>query len=259
MISRILLLSAFLSISLTAHAAVVEQAVPYEYGGVKYTGYLYFDDAVKEKRPGVLVVHEWWGLNDYTKSKARELVGEGYVAFAMDMYGENKVTSHPAKAKEWMKATTKNVDEWQKRANLGLQLLRDSDKVHNLKVAAIGYCFGGATVMQLAYSGANVAGVVSFHGSLPPATDEQAKAIKARVLVEHGNDDAFIPVERITKFRKALDTANVDYRFNGYDGVRHAFTNPDAGSYGIPNLQYDAEADKKSWSNMKKFLASIFQ
>ena len=113
--------------------------------------------------------------------------------------------------------------------------------------------------MQLAYSGANVAGVVSFHGSLPPATDEQAKAIKARVLIEHGNDDAFIPAERITKFRKALDTANVDYRFNGYDGVRHAFTNPDAGSYGIPNLKYDAEADKKSWSNMKKFLASIFQ
>ena len=130
-IARITLTTIFLCNTFSAYAAVVEQAVPFEYSGTQYTGYLYFDDAVKEKRPGVLVVHEWWGLNDYTKSKAKELVGEGYVAFAMDMYGENKVTSHPAQAKEWMKATTANIDEWQKRANMGLQLLRDSDKVHN--------------------------------------------------------------------------------------------------------------------------------
>ena len=113
--------------------------------------------------------------------------------------------------------------------------------------------------MQLAYTGADVAGVVSFHGSLPPASPEQAKKIKAKVLIEHGNDDAFIPADRIVKFKGALDEAKVDYTFHGYDGVRHAFTNPDAGSYGIENLKYDAEADKKSWAAMKEFFAKIFK
>jgi dienelactone hydrolase len=239
-------------------AAVLEQAVPYEYNGTSYTGYIYFDDALKGKQPGVLVIHEWWGLNDYAKGRAKELASMGYVAFAMDMYGDNKVTNHPAQAKEWMKQTTANVDEWQKRANLGLKLLRENQRVQDSKVAAVGYCFGGATVMQLAYSGADVTGVVSFHGSLPPANAEQAKAIKGKVLVEHGNDDAFIPAERVVKFKAALNDAGVDYTFHGYDGVRHAFTNPDAGSYGIENLKYDADADSKSWSSMKTFLAGLF-
>ena len=157
-----------------------------------------------------------------------------------------------------MTQTTSNVDDWQARAKKGLELLQSNSLVNNSKVAAVGYCFGGATVMQLAYTGADVAGVVSFHGSLPPASAEQAKAIKAKVLVEHGNDDAFIPADRITKFKAALDGANVDYTFHGYDGVRHAFTNPDAGSYGIENLKYDAEADKKSWAAMKTFFNQIF-
>ena len=245
--------------SYASYAAIVEKPVNYEHGGVKYTGYMFHDDTKAGKRPGVLVIHEWWGLNDHSKSKAKELAEAGYVAFAMDMYGDNKVTSHPAQAKEWMQQTTSNVDDWQARANLGLKILKDHELVDTARVAAIGYCFGGATVMQLAYSGAEVAGVVSFHGSLPPATPEQAKMIRAKVLVEHGNDDAFIPADRIVKFKSALDTARVDYTFHGYDGVRHAFTNPDAGSYGIENLKYDADADKKSWAAMNDFFAGIFR
>ena len=245
--------------SCASYAAIVEKPVYYEHGGVNYTGYMFHDDAQTGKRPGVLVVHEWWGLNDYSKSKAKELAEAGYVAFAMDMYGDNKVTSHPAQAKEWMQQTTKNVEDWQARAKLGLTILKNNDLVDTARVAAIGYCFGGATVMQLAYTGADVAGVVSFHGSLPPASPEQAKKIKAKVLIEHGNDDAFIPADRIVKFKGALDEAKVDYTFHGYDGVRHAFTNPDAGSYGIENLKYDAEADKKSWAAMKEFFAKIFK
>jgi dienelactone hydrolase len=242
----------------TGSAAIVEEAVNYSHGGVDYTGYMYHDDAVSGKRPGVLVVHEWWGLNEHSKDKAKELASLGYVAFAMDMYGGNKVTSHPAQAKEWMTQTTSNVADWQARANKGLELLKANDLVKGTKVAAIGYCFGGATVMQLAYSGADVAGVVSFHGSLPPASPEQAKAIKGKVLIEHGNDDAFIPADRIAKFKAALDGANVDYTFHGYDGVKHAFTNPDAGNYGIDNLKYDANADKQSWAEMKSFFNVIF-
>jgi dienelactone hydrolase len=243
----------------TASAAVVEEAVIYSHGGVDYTGYMYHDDSLSGKRPGILVVHEWWGLNEHSKSKAMELAKLGYVAFAMDMYGVNKVTSHPKQAKEWMTQTTGNVAEWQARANKGLDLLKANSNVDISRTAAIGYCFGGATVMQLAYSGADVAGVVSFHGSLPPASPEQAKAIKGKVLIEHGNDDAFIPVERIAKFKAALDGANVDYTFHGYDGVRHAFTNPEAGSYGMENLKYDEAADMASWTAMQDFFNEIFK
>ena len=253
-----IILTLFSLTSLLAQAKVVETAIPYEYNGIKYTGYIYTDDAKSGKRPGILVVHEWWGLNDYAKDRARALAEEGYVTFAIDMYGENKVTKHPAQAREWMSETTKNVADWQKRANKGLQILKAHAQVDESRVAAIGYCFGGATVMQLAYSGAAVAGVVSFHGSLPPASPEQARSIKSKVLIEHGNADAFVPAERIVKFKAALDTAKVDYVFHGYDGVRHAFTDKDAASHGIENLQYNAEADKKSWAAMQQFFSTIF-
>ena len=189
----------------TVSAAVIENTMDFEHNGNKYKGYIYHDDAVSGKRPGVMVVHQWWGLTDYAKDRARQLAEMGYVSFAMDMYGENKVTTHPEQAKEWMTQTTSNADAWRALANKGLDLLKSNDKVDTAKVAAIGYCFGGSTVMQLAYSGADVAGVVSFHGSLPPASPEQAKAIKGKVLVEHGNADTFVPAERIAKFKDAQD------------------------------------------------------
>ncbi|TNG03460.1 MAG: dienelactone hydrolase family protein [Gammaproteobacteria bacterium] len=239
-------------------AGVVEKTVDFEHNGTKYKGYIYHDDAVSGKRPGVMVVHQWWGLTDYAKGRAKQLAEMGYVSFAMDMYGENKLTTHPEQAKEWMTQTTSNADAWRALANKGLDLLKANDKVDTSKLAAIGYCFGGSTVMQLAYSGADVKGVVSFHGSLPPASPEQAKAIKGKVLIEHGNADSFVPADRIAKFKAALDAANVDYTFHGYDGVRHAFTDPGADSRGIENLKYNADADKQSWSAMKTFFNQIF-
>jgi dienelactone hydrolase len=242
----------------TVSAAVIENTMDFEHNGNKYRGYIYHDDAVSGKRPGVMVVHQWWGLTDYAKDRARQLAEMGYVSFAMDMYGENKVTKHPEQAQEWMTQTTSNADAWRALANKGLDLLKANDKVDTARVAAIGYCFGGSTVMQLAYSGADVVGVVSFHGTLPPASPEQAKAIKGKVLIEHGNADTFVPAERITQFKDALDQAKVDYTFHGYDGVRHAFTDPGADSRGIENLKYDAEADKKSWAAMKTFFNQIF-
>jgi dienelactone hydrolase len=242
----------------TVSAAVIENTMDFEHNGNKYKGYIYHDDAVSGKRPGVMVVHQWWGLTDYAKDRARQLAEMGYVSFAMDMYGENKVTTHPEQAKEWMTQTTSNADAWRALANKGLDLLKSNDKVDTAKVAAIGYCFGGSTVMQLAYSGADVAGVVSFHGSLPPASPEQAKAIKGKVLVEHGNAGTSVPAERIAQFKDVLDQAKVDYTFHGYDGVRHAFTDPGADSRGIENMKYDANADKQSWSAMKTFFKQIF-
>ena len=184
-----------------ATAEIVEETIDFEYNGAPHKGYLYYDDSHSGKRPGILVVHEWWGLNAYARNRARQIAADGYVAFAMDMYGAGMVTEHPKQAGEWMTQVTSNVADWQKRAQLGVELLRGHEMTDGDKIAAIGYCFGGATVMQLAYGGADVKGVVSLHGSLPPASAEQAKAIQAAILVEHGNDDPFVPEERVREFR----------------------------------------------------------
>jgi dienelactone hydrolase len=239
-------------------AAVQMKEVVYSDGDQQLRGYLAWDDSIKGKRPGVMVVHEWWGLNDYAKDRARMLAEEGYVAFAADMYGSDKVTTHANDAKGWMTQITQNQDAWQKRALLGLEQLKKSPHVDTSKTAAIGYCFGGATVMQMAYAGADLDGVVSFHGSLPPASAEQAAQVKSKVLIAHGDADSFIPAERIVKFKEALSAANVDWEMNVYANARHGFTNPGAGAFGMAALAYDKKADERSWARMKAFFDEIF-
>lgn len=241
-----------------ARAEIRSETVRYKDGDLELQGHLAWDDAAHGKRPGVIVVHEWWGLNDYARKRAEMLAELGYVAFAVDMYGKDKVTEHGNQAGEWMKQITANVDAWQRRAMLGLDILQRDPKVDASRLAAIGYCFGGATVMQMAYSGADLKGVVSFHGSLPVASDEQGKKIKAKVLVAHGNADGFVPAARAADFRAALDKAGADWRMDIYGGARHGFTNPDAAKYGIENLKYDPRADRRSWQTMQTFFAEIF-
>jgi len=240
-----------------AHAAVKTQAVAYKDGDTVLTGLLAWDDAAGGKRPGVLVVHEWWGLNDYAKSRAEALAKEGYVAFALDMYGDNKVTNHPKQAGEWSKEVSSNIELWRRRAQLGLEMLKSQAQVDAGKLAAIGYCFGGSTVMQMAYAGSDVKAVVSFHGSLPPAP-ESVGAIAPRVLIAHGRNDQFIPAERIVAFQDGLDRVKADWEMTIYSGTRHGFTNPDAGSYGIENLAYNETADKRSWAAMLKLFGEVF-
>lgn len=232
-----------------ALAAVKTKTIEYKDGGVTLKGVLAWDDAASGKRPGVLVVHEWWGLNDYAMDRAKQLAAEGYVAFAPDMYGDDKVTDHAKQAGEWMKQITGNIDAWRSRANAGLAVLKSQPQVDGANVAAIGYCFGGATVMQMAYAGSDVKAVVSFHGSLPPA-GEEVTSIKPRVLVAHGRDDGFIPAERIVAFKAGLDRTKADWEMTIYSGTRHGFTNPGAGNYGIDNLAYNETADKRSWAAM---------
>ena len=241
-----------------AGAEVQSKAVAYEDGDDQLTGYMYWDDAIEGKRPGVLVVHEWWGLNDYAKGRAEQLAKLGYVAFAMDMYGSDKVTSHPAQAKEWMSATVSNLVGWRRRAQKGLEMLSAMDITDSTRMAAIGYCFGGATVMQLAYAGADLDAVVSFHGSLPLPQGSEAANIKGRVQIEHGNDDVFIPAERVEAFKAAMNDAGVDLVFHGYDGAVHGFTNDGADEYGMDNLKYDAAADEASWNSMLETFKSVF-
>ncbi len=241
-----------------AWAEVKSKTITYKDGGVTLKGMMAWDDAKSGKRPGVLVIHEWWGLNDYAMDRARQLAAAGYVAFALDMYGDGKATKHPKEASAWMKQITGNIDLWTRRAQLGLAVLKADPHVASGKTAAIGYCFGGATVMQMAYAGQDVQAVASFHGSLPPAS-ESVTSIGPRVFVAHGRDDKFIPADRITAFKAGLDRAKADWEMTSYFGTRHGFTNPDAGSYGIGNLAYNEKADKRSWAAMMSMFDEVFK
>jgi dienelactone hydrolase len=240
-----------------AAAEVQTKSIEYTDGDVVLTGLLAWDDAAEGKRPGVLVVHEWWGLNDYAKGRAAQLAAAGYVAFAVDMYGDNKVTTHPEEANTWMTEIASNIDSWSHRAQLGLDVLKSQDQVDPERTAAIGYCFGGATVMQMAYAGADLDAVVSFHGSLPPAP-EGVTSIAPKVLAAHGRDDQFVPPEQVAAFQQGLDRAGADWEMMIFSGTRHGFTNPDAGQYGIDNIVYNERADKRSWAAMMELFGEVF-
>ncbi len=241
-----------------AAGAIVEEPLAYTDGETALKGVIYFDDARAGRLPGVLVIHEWWGLNDYARSRARALAELGYVAFAVDMYGDGKATTHPEEAGAWAGAVTANVATWRGRALAAHAILQGHARVDAARTAAIGYCFGGASVLQLAYSGADVRGVVSFHGSLPAASAADVAATRARILVEHGAADPFVKPERVAAFTAALADSAVDWRVTWHGGARHGFTNPAADQRGMAGLAYDAAADRRSWAAMQGFLREIF-
>ena len=239
-------------------AKVATKSIAYMHGKVKLEGFLAWDDAVKGERPGILVVHEWWGLNEYAQARAKQLAAMGYVAFAVDMYGKGKVTTHSKQASEWMNQTTANVKNWQARAIAGFKILQQQEMVDAENIAAIGYCFGGATVTQLAYSGVPVKGVVSFHGALPlPAKDQEVKTT-AKILIAHGNKDPFLSEDHIQKFRSTLEKAGMDWQMVIYAGARHSFTNPAADKVGMDALKYNKMADERSWKHMHLFFEELF-
>ncbi|MBX9622736.1 MAG: dienelactone hydrolase family protein [Gemmataceae bacterium] len=237
-----------------APAAVKTEAVEYEFGGTKLKGFVAYDDANKDKKPGVVVFPEWWGLNDYAKDRARQLAELGYVAFAADLYGEGKVidAAHPDDARAMATALRKDQAVWRGRAAAALKQLTDRPDVDASKVAAIGYCLGGSTALQLAYSGADLKAVATFHAALPTPTAGEAKAVKPRILVAHGAADPFIPEKAVADFRSALDAAGAKHEFVAYDGVVHSFTNPAADKVGMKGMQYDKTADEDSWKRMKE-------
>lgn len=257
-LSRLVGLCALFAIAAPALADVQSKAVDYRDGDTALRGYLFWDDAREGRRPGVLVVHEWWGLNEYAKTRARQLAELGYVAFALDMYGVGKVTEHPEEASGWMKTINANSDAWVKRAAAGLDALKQQPGVDTEHLAAIGYCFGGATVLQMAYAGLDVDGVVSFHGAYPLPAEDRAGAIKARILIAHGNADPFATPEQVDGVRAALDAAGADWDMLILGGAKHGFTNPGAGAYGMDALAYDERADRRSWQAMLDMFADLF-
>ena len=212
-------------------------------------------------RPGVLVVHEWWGLNDYIRRRVSDLAALGYEAMAVDMYGDGKVASDPEGATELMGSVLGDVPTLEARFRAAWETLRDRPGVDPDRIAAIGYCFGGAVVLHSARIGLPLAGVTSFHGSLGSFHTPQPGSVHAKVLVCHGADDGLVPDTDIAAFKKEMDDAGADYRFESYPGAKHGFSNPDATAagekYGMP-LAYDAEVDARSWADMKAFFEKIF-
>jgi len=237
-----------------AGAAVQTKTVDYEADGVKLKGFLAYDDSAPGKKPGVLVFPEWWGLNDYAKSRAKQLAEMGYVAFAADLYGGGKVidTAHPNDAMAMVTTLRQNQKAWRGRAEAALKVLTSQPNVDASKVAAIGYCFGGSTALQLAYAGADLKAVATFHAALPAPTPDEAKAVKPRVLVCTGADDSAIPPKAVQAFTEALEKAGKKPHVMSFPGVVHSFTVPEADKVGNKNMKYDKAADQKSWQAMKE-------
>ena len=237
-------------------AEVVTEAVPYEHDGVQLEGYLAYDDAAVdgETRPGVLVIHAWWGLGENAKMRAEMLAELGYVAFALDMYGKGKLTDQSSQASQWAGTFYSDRDRFRAVAMAGLDVLKQQPNVDPARLAAVGYCFGGAGVMELAYSegGADLKGVVSFHGGLLPVRDEDAAAVEAKVLICHGQADEAYTLDKLIPAIETLQAAEADVTTVIYSGAVHAFTDETAGD------RYDADADRRSWAHMKVFFAELF-
>ncbi len=254
----------------TAELPIVETAsktfihgeeVVYESGGVSMHGYLAYKANQVGERPGVLIVHEWWGHNDYVRKRAHMLAGMGYTALAVDMYGDGKQTNHPEDAQKFMMEVMNNMDAGTRRFNAAKVLLEQHASTDASMIAAIGYCFGGGVVLHMARIGTDLKGVASFHGSLATRSPAEPGRVRAKILVAHGADDPFVSPAELEAFKQEMIAAGVDMKLVVYPGARHAFTNPGATAlgekYDLP-LVYNETADAESWAELTTFLQDVF-
>jgi len=259
---NIFLLAMLLFASSLAQATVQGKEVTYTAGGTTLKGYIAYDDAIKGKRPGVLVVHKWWGNNEYARKRATMLAGLGYTALALDMYGEGKQAHHPDEAAKFSGELAKNLPLAKARFESAMKLLQQQKNVDATNIAALGYCFGGSVVLQMARLGENMKGAVSFHGGLATETPAEPGKVRARIISFTGTADPMIPAEQVAAFKQEMEKAGANYKVVTFPGAKHSFTNPAADEYGrefkLP-LAYDAAADKASWDETQSFLADIFK
>jgi len=229
--------------------------------GTELECYLAYDEGGAAPHPGVLVVHEWWGLNDYIRRRANMLAELGYTALAVDMYGGGQVAGDSDEAGQLMNGVLADIGQAESRMDAALGFLQNHPTVDAERIAAIGYCFGGGVVLHSARRGMPLAGVVSYHGSLGSMHTPAPGSVRAKIMVCHGADDVLIPEEQIAALHDEMKTAGADLRFTSYPGALHGFTNPDADvngkKYGLP-LAYHAETDKQSWQATKDFFNEIF-
>jgi len=252
-----------LSVALFAPSASAEiqtKTVEYKDGDIVLEGFVaWHKDKAASGRPGVLVVHQWTGLTDYEKTRCRQLAELGYVAFALDIYGKGVRPADMQAAAKQSTIYKQDRTLYRHRLNLGLAQLRQQPSVAKDRIAAIGYCFGGTGVLELARSGADISGVVSFHGGLDSPSPEDGMNIKAKLLICHGADDPFVPQADIVAMKQELDAANVDWQMNLYSGAVHSFTQPMAGNDNSKGAAYNDQADHRSWNAMQSFFEEVLK
>lgn len=241
------------------HSQIITETISYFDGDTELEGFLVYDVSNDGILPGIIVVHQWSGISDYEMKRAEMLAELGYVAFVADIYGKGVRPKTREESGATASIYRNDIPLFRSRVNAALNEIKKSDKTDNSNIAAIGYCFGGGAVLELARSGADLKGVVSFHGSLGTPNLEDAKNIKAKVLVLHGNIDPAVPKESIDNFFKEMENANVDYKFIGYAGAVHSFTKWDAGDNVASGNAYNETADRRSWIDMKVFFDEIFE
>ena len=244
----------------TTAPKIKEETVTYTFDSLTMNNYVAYDENVEGKRPAVLVIHEWWGLNDYTKRRAKMLAELGYVAMAVDMYGNGRMGNDPGAAQNLAMPYYQHPDMAKKIFDRAVEELKKDPNVDQTKMAGIGYCFGGGMLLNFVRMGEPLNGIVSFHGSLL-GTPANKELTKAEILVCHGEADSFVNVE-VAPFKKQMDSIGKSYTFKSYPGATHAFTNPDATETGkkfkMP-IEYNAAADSASWNDMKEFFGRIFK
>jgi len=247
--------------STVAQASVQGSEVVYAANGTMLKGYLAYDDAIKGRRPGVLVVPEWWGQNEYARKRVRMLAELGYTAMAVDMYGDGKVVDHPDEAGKLAGAMYKDMPTAKARFEAAMRVLRKQESINADQIAAFGYCFGGGIALNMARMGEDLKGVASFHGGLGTSNPAQPGMVKARILSFSGDADPTIPADKVSAFRQEMEHAGANFRMVIYPGAKHAFTNPAADATGkkfnLP-IAYNAAADKDSWEQARKFLREVF-
>ncbi len=241
-----------------AEARIVPKQIKYAQGGTNFEGVLVFDDAKPGPHPGILVLPEWWGVNNYAKNRARQLAEMGYIAFVADMYGGGKATSDPKQAEAWSGEVYSKPGALAARSKAALDALRNEQGVDKAHLGAIGFCFGGTALLKLVYSGEKLDGAVVFHGGLVAPDANEQKQIHASLAILHGAEDTFTKPEEIDKMRKALEGAKADWYMVTYAQAQHAFTNPDADKFKIPGIGYNATAAKRSWEEMQRFFDEKF-
>ena len=252
-----------LSIASPTLAAIRETPVTYSDGQTTMKGFVVYDDAKKDKRPGIVMVHEWWGITKHMHKEARRIAGQGYTAFLADMYGDARTANNPKDAGALSGAVMNDPKAMESRFKAARDELAKQPTVDPTRIGAVGYCFGGAVVLNMARAGADLAGVAGFHASLGLNTPAPAPGtVKAKILVLNGADDPFVKKEEYAKFKADLDAAKADYRVIEYPGAVHAFTNPEATELGkkfnLP-LRYDAKANKEAEAESTKFFATVFK
>ena len=245
----------------TSSPQLKEENVTYTADSVTMNGYVVYSDSIQGKRPAVVVVHEWWGLNDYAKNRAKQLARLGYIAMAVDMYGNGQTAANPDEAMKLAGPFYQHPQMAKTRLDAALAKLKTYAQTDADRIAAIGYCYGGFVVLNAAKLGADVKGVVSFHGNLSGVAPDK-NLLKAKVLVCHGEADPYVSAKEVATFKKQMDSVGAAYTFKSYPGAKHAFTNPESTENGKKfkmDIAYNEAADKGSWEEMKKFFSTIFK